>query len=223
MSHHAVNTLAVKLFHKALGFADWIQGLPGKITPPPLRLMQLGSLFWQSRVLYVAARLDIATLLGNQQLPIDDLAVKVGCHSDSPNRLLCMLISMGIFTEIEPGVISNNKTSNYLDEVHPLCVRAMILIHNSPEMTKPWMEDMETGIRKGQIPFSLAHGSDLFDCIEQKESLMLTSCDMQMPMGTEGRERTAKEWTKLCAKAGYRIAQTIDTRSLWTLQLLQST
>ena len=61
MSHYAANTLAVKLFQKALGFADWIQGLPGKITPPPWRLMQLGSLFWQSRVLYVAARLDIAT------------------------------------------------------------------------------------------------------------------------------------------------------------------
>ena len=58
---------------------------------------------------------------------------------------------------------------------------------------------------------------------EQKESLMLTSCGMQMLMGTEGRERTAKEWTTLCAKAGYRIVQTIDTRSLWKLQLLQST
>ena len=59
--------------------------------------------------------------------------------------------------------------------------------------------------------------------VEQKESLMLTSCDMQMLMGTEGRERTAKEWAKLCAKAGYSFAQMIDTRSLWKLQLLQST
>lgn len=58
---------------------------------------------------------------------------------------------------------------------------------------------------------------------EHKESLMLTTCDMQMLMGTEGRERTAKEWTKFCAKAGYSIAQTIDTRSLWKLQLLQTT
>ena len=58
---------------------------------------------------------------------------------------------------------------------------------------------------------------------EQKASLMLTSCDMQMLMGTEGRERTAREWKKLCAKAGYSIMQTIDSRSLWKLQLLQST
>ena len=58
---------------------------------------------------------------------------------------------------------------------------------------------------------------------EHKESLLLTDCDMQVLMGTEGRERTAKEWMKLCAKAGYSIAQTIDTRSLWKLQLLQTT
>ena len=58
---------------------------------------------------------------------------------------------------------------------------------------------------------------------EHKENLMLTSCDMQMLMGTEGCERAAKEWAKLCAKAGYSIAQMIDTRSLWKLQLLQST
>ena len=48
---------------------------------------------------------------------------------------------------------------------------------------------------------------------EQKENLMLTSCDMQMLMGTEGRERAAKEWAKRCAKAGYSIAQMIDAKA----------
>mgnify|MGYP002632126968 FL=1 len=369
MNQHAQNTLAVKLFQKALGFADWMQGLPNKVTPPPMRLIQLGSLFWQSRVLYVAARLDIATLLGDQQLSMDELAEKSSCHRDNLYRLLRMLISMGIFQEIEPGVIANNKTSAFLDEAHPQCVRAMILMHNSPEMTKPWIEEMENGIRSGEIPFSLAHGDDLFEYMdshtefgnlfskamdtteaiigdkfitdfnwgrydriidvggskgsksitilskhshlkaivydrsqviekarsfwegkvdpsvlariefvsgdareqvpeassnkdvyllcallhglndedsvrvlrnicrasnshkaevaiidavlaEQKESLMLTSFDMQMLMGTEGRERTVSEWEELCANGGYHITKTIDTRSLWKIQLL---
>ena len=80
MSHYSQNTLAVKLFHKALGLVDWIQGLPSKTTPPPFRLMQLGSLFWQSRVLYVAVRLDIASVLGNQNLAIGELAANASCH-----------------------------------------------------------------------------------------------------------------------------------------------
>ena len=363
------NTMPVKMFQKALKVADWIQKLPGKTTPPPMRLMQVGSLFWQSRVLYVAARLDIATLLGKQKLSIEALADKSSCHKDSLYRLLRMLISMGIFTEPKPCVIANNKTSRFLDDAHPQCVRPMILMHNSPEMTRPWIEEMENGVRTGEIPFSLTHGSDLFDFMdsnaefenlfskamdtteaiigdayihdfnwgcyeriidvggskgsksiailkkhphlkavifdrseviekarrywqdkvdpsvlarikfvsgdareqvppangakdvyllcavfhglndadsvrvlnnvsnasgvhrvdvvildavvaEQKESLMLTSMDMQMLMGTEGRERTAKEWAAVCADSGYRISKTFDTRSLWKLQLL---
>ena len=148
MSHYSQNTLAVKLFHKVLGLVDWIQGLPSKTTPPPFRLMQLGSLFWQSRVLYVAVRLDIASVLGNQNLAIGELAANASCHPDSLYQLVRMLISMGIFQEVEPGVIANNKTSAYLDEAHPQCVRAMILMHDALEMTRPWIEEMENGIRK---------------------------------------------------------------------------
>jgi len=370
MTKFSKNTFSVKMFQKALGFADWMQNLPNKMMPPPMRLMQLGSLFWQSRVLYVVTRLNIATLLGDQKLPVRELATKATCNSDSLYRLLRMLISMGIFAEPESGVIANNKVSTFLNDAHPQCVRAMILMHNSPEMTKPWIEELENGICSGEIPFSLAHGNNLFDYMdsnpnfenlfskamdstealvgnsfltdfdwglyerlidvggskgsktiailkeypqlkavvfdrpqvieeaqnywqdkvdasvlsriefvggdaresvptangdrdiyllcavlhglsdtdsvqilrnishasgsfktdlaildavlsEHSESLMLTSFDMQMLMGTEGRERTAKEWECLCAKGGYSIEQTFNTRSLWKLQLLR--
>lgn len=367
MNGFAKNTLAIKGFQKALGFAGWMQQLPNKMVPPPMRLMQIGSLFWQSRVLYVAARLDIATLLGSETLPVEKLAEQANCHADSLYRLLRMLISMEIFAEPTPGHIANNKASVHLDENHPQCVRAMILMHNSPEMTKPWIEQLENGIRGGDTPFRLVHGEKLFDYMdhhaefeslfakamdttemlignsfltdfdwgrykrlidvggskgskaiailqafpqlravvfdrpqvieearsywqgkiddsvlarlefvggdaregvpvaddedvylacalfhglgdsasirilrniraaskadvaifeavlaEQGESLMLTSFDMQMLMGTDGRERTAKEWQALCNEAGYRIDHIFDTRSLGKLLLLQS-
>jgi len=365
MSSFARNRFAVKAFQKALCFAVWIQKLPGRMTPPPMQLMQIGSLFWQSRALHVAARLDLATLLGKEVLTIDKLADKAGCHADSLYRLLRMLISMGVFAEPEPGRFANNKVSAFLDEQHPQCVRAMILMHNSPEMTRPWTEELESGIRSGNIPFRLAHGQDLYDYMdshaefenlfasamettealigntfltdfdwgryerlidvggskgskaiailekfpslravvfdrpqvidearsywqgkveasvlqriefvagdareqvpeagrndvyllcavlhslgdadalqilrriretsladvaiieavlaEQGESLMLTAFDMQMLMGTSGRERTATEWQALCSEAGYRIAGIHDTRSLVKLLLL---
>jgi len=358
--------MAVRAFQKALGFAGWMQDLPNKMMPPPMRLIQIGSLFWQSRVLYTAARLDLATLLGDRAMPVEELAGKAGCHADSLYRLLRMLISMGIFTEPEAGIIANNKTSACLDEANPQCVRAMILMHNSPEMTRPWTEELENGIRTGEIPFTRTFGSTLFDYMdhhaafeslfakamdttdalvgnsfltdfdwgryerlidvggskgskaiailkafpelravvfdrpqvideargywqgkvddsvlsridfvagdaresvpeggerdayllcavlhglsdadsvrilsnirtvskadvaifeavlaEQGESLMLTSFDMQMLMGTEGRERTAKEWQNVAEAAGMRIERIFDTRSLWKLILLR--
>jgi len=334
-----------------------------------MRLIQIGSLYWQSRALHVAVSLDIASLLGDQKLAIHDLAGKTSCHGGSLYRLLRMLISMGIFDEPEPGIIANNQTSAFLDASNPKNVRDMILMHNSPEMTQPWIEELENGVRSGEIPFCLAHGDELFGYLEthpdfgslfakamvsteaivgstfltdfdwgqyeriidiggskgsksiailklnpklkavvfdrppvvaeaqdywkgkveesvleriefiggdaresvpaatsnkdiymlcavlhglsdddsikilknirlasesyqadlaimdavlaeQKESLMLTSFDMQMLMTTEGRERTTKEWVAICASSGYKIQHVFDTRSLWKLQLL---
>jgi len=367
MKSFARNSFAVKSFQKALGFAGWMQDLPNKMTPPPMRLMQIGSLFWQSRALYVAARLDIASVLSDKTLTVEELAGKCGCHADSLYRLLRMLVSMGIFAEPHTGTFSNNKMSAFLDRANPQCVRAMILMHNSPQLTRPWTESLEEGVRSGEIPFRLLFGSDLFDYMdsdrefaelfasamdstdaligggfladfdwsryerlidvggskggkaiailerfpslkavvfdhpqvieqargywhgkiddavleriefvggdarenvptagerdvyllcavfhglddadsvtilknlhaspqsdvaifdavmaERGENLMITSFDMQMLISTCGRERTAKQWQALFDSAGYRIAGTFDTRSLWKLQMLQS-
>lgn len=42
-------------------------------------------------------------------------------------------------------------------------------MHNSPEMTKPWMESLEESIRDGSVPFVKAHGVDLFAYMDQNK------------------------------------------------------
>ncbi len=42
----------------------------------------------------------------------------------------------------------------------------MILMHNSPEMVRPWLEPLEDCIRSGDIPFKQAHGADLFSYMD---------------------------------------------------------
>ena len=42
----------------------------------------------------------------------------------------------------------------------------MILMHNSPEMSLPWLATLEEGIRTGQPPFALQFGEDLFDYMD---------------------------------------------------------
>lgn len=156
------NAGAVRRFAKALRFASWLQNLPNKLTPPPLRLMRLGSAFWQSRALYVAARLDLATRLGDETLSVEELAARVSADGDAVYRLLRMLAAMGIFEEASAREFRNNRTSAYLRTDHPQSVRAMILMHNSEVMSRPWYEQLERGVRQGEVPFELAHGEDLF-------------------------------------------------------------
>ena len=156
------NPGAVRRFARLMKFAAWLQNIPNKITPPPFRLMQISSGFWQSRVLYVAARLDIATVLGDRHLAADEIAARVSAQPDATYRLLRMMAAMEIFEEVSPRVFRNNKLSTHLRTDHPKNVRAMILMHNSAEMSQPWYEQLEQGVRSGDVPFRLAHGQEIF-------------------------------------------------------------
>lgn len=173
MKKLATNTFRVKLFNKLMGFASVLQNIPAKVTPPPFRLMQIGSLFWQSRALYVATRLGLADAIGDAEKSTMEIAMDLRLHEDHLYRLMRMLGSMGIFDETQPRVFRNSKTSAFLRVDNPQNVRAMILMHNSPEMTRPWMESLEESIRDGSVPFAKANGIDLFAYMDQNKNFDL--------------------------------------------------
>ncbi len=156
------NASKTRRFSRLMKLSFWLQKLPNKLTPPPFRLMQIGSAFWQSRVLYVATKLDIATQLGDEHLTLDELSARVSSQPEPTYRLLRMLTAMGIFEESSPRIFSNNKLSAPLRQGDPNSVRAMILMQNAEEMSRPWYEQLEHGVRRDEVPFSLTHGQDLF-------------------------------------------------------------
>jgi hypothetical protein len=160
------NTGAVRRFAKIMKFGAWLQAIPDKMTPPPFRLMQISSAFWQSRALYVAARLDIATVLGNEELDADQISTRVAANADAIGRLLRMLVAMGIFEETAPRLFRNNKLSAFLRTDNAKNMRAMILMHNSDAMSRPWFEQLEQGVRQGVAPFQLSHGEELYKYLD---------------------------------------------------------
>lgn len=168
---YQLNAGAVRRFTKVMKFGAWLQAIPNKLTPPPFRLMQIGSAFWQSRALYVAARLDIATVLGDEELDADAIATRLAATADATGRLLRLLAAMGVFEEKAPHVFRNNKISAFLRSDNPQNVRAMILMHNSEAMSRPWYEHLEQGLREGVPPFRLSHGEDLFDYLDHHADL----------------------------------------------------
>lgn len=162
-----MNAGAVRRFAKMMKFGNWLQSIPGKVTPAPFRLIQIGSAYWQSRALFVAARLDIASVLGAETLEAAVLAERVGANGDALGRLLRMLAAMGVFEEAGPMRFRNNRLSRCLARNDPQSVRAMILMHNSESMSRPWFEQLEAGIRSGVPPFRLSHGDELFDYMDR--------------------------------------------------------
>ena len=152
----------VRLFSAVMRLAAGLQGLPARLTPPPFRLVQMGSAFWQSRALYVAARLDVATVLGDRAMNAEAIAARVAAQPDAVLRLLRFLASLGVFEQCGPASYRNNKVSHYLRTDHPRNVRAMVLMHNSEVMSRPWFDSLESAVREGGIPFEGSHGQPLY-------------------------------------------------------------
>jgi hypothetical protein len=154
--------LAVRAFGALSRLVGALRSWPQRLTPPPFRLLQIGSAFWQSRALDVAARLDLATVLGDAEVAVADLASRVGADPDALHRLLRMLAAIGVFEEGRPGAFRNNAVSTWLRTDRPHSMRAIVLMHNSPEMSRPWFEQLEQGVRRGEPPFALTHGEALY-------------------------------------------------------------
>ncbi len=160
------NRGAVRRFDRLLKIGAWLQGLTQRGTPAPFRLLQIGSAFWQSRALYVAARLDVAGMLADEALSSAELASRCQVQEDALFRLLRMLAALGVFSEVAPGHFRNNALSDCLRRDNPQCVRDMILVHNSPELSLPWLHTLEEGIRTGKPPFALQFGAELFEYMD---------------------------------------------------------
>lgn len=157
------NAVPARLFAVAIRLASWLQALSGKLTPPPFRVVRMGAAFWQSRALFVAARLDVATALGQGSLTAEEIAARTGANADALCRLLRLLAASGVFREVAPRVFANNEASEWLRGDKAGNVRAMVLMHNSETMSRPWYERLEEGVRTGTVPFELVHGREFYD------------------------------------------------------------
>jgi hypothetical protein len=160
------NKFKVALYQRMLGLANRLAALPNRLTPPPFRLIQIGSAFWQSRALYTAATLGLADELGDGEMSAGGLAASLQLHEDHLYRLLRMLASIGVFAETGHRRFRNSKLSAHLRQDHPHSVRAMILMHNAQVMTKPWTDFLPACVRSGSIPFAQANGTGLYTYLD---------------------------------------------------------
>jgi hypothetical protein len=160
------NGFKVKLFQRAMRFANTLAQLPNKLVPPPFRTIQIGNAYWQSRALYVATELGVADTIGDNEMASNEVAESLNLHADYLYRLLRMLTSIGVFEECGFQRFRNNKLSNCLRSNSPQSVREMVLLHNSPEMSRPWFEALGPALRNGEVPFVQIHGEELFDHLD---------------------------------------------------------
>jgi hypothetical protein len=117
--------------------------------------------YWQSQLVYVAAKLGIADVLIEGPLTVDEIATRVGAHGPSLKRVLRALASLGIFAADPHGRFHLNRLSQTLRSDHPESLRDFALMLVDDYNWSAW-NALEHTVRTGNSAFERVHGAPVF-------------------------------------------------------------
>ena len=104
-------------------------------APSPLspheQIIGMAITFWQSRALTAAVELELADLLSEGPLTVNELALRANADSAMMSRLLRALETIGIFTQFSPGVFANTPVADCLRKDAPDSQRSTVLLQLS--------------------------------------------------------------------------------------------
>lgn len=134
-------------------------------TPPlddiPGRLLQLFTGFAVTQALHSAATLELADLVADGPVSVDDLAKRSGAHPEALHRLLRTLAAHGVFAEVAPGQFGPTALSRALETDAVGSMRPYILYGG--EVMYAAFRELEHSVRTGQSAFERVFGASLFD------------------------------------------------------------
>lgn len=132
--------------------------------PPEAAFFLLSCGHFAARCCHVAAELGIADALGDDVVPLEDLAAKVGAHPDPLARVMRLLSAHGVF-EQRGGGWANTALSSSLREDHPQSLRPVIRMIGSKAI---WDSAgvLEETVRTGRTGIQAALGQSLWEYCE---------------------------------------------------------
>ena len=128
----------------------------GTISLPPLYQISIGHFF--SRALALAAKLNLADLVKDGPRHCEDLAVATGTNAAALKRVMRLLVSAGIFDELESGEFKLTVGGEPLRTDVPGSMRAMVMLFAGVSIQDGWKE-LEYCVTTGE-PWFRKHSPD---------------------------------------------------------------
>jgi O-methyltransferase domain/Dimerisation domain len=122
--------------------------------------------YWQSQLVFVAARLGIADVLIEGPLTVEEIAVRVRAHAPSLRRILRALASLGVFAADPHGRFHLNRLSQTLRSDHPESLRNFALMMVDDYNWSAW-GSLEHTVKTGESAFEHHHGSSVFPWLRE--------------------------------------------------------
>jgi hypothetical protein len=152
--------------------------------PPPMQIFLLTEGVTIQAALTLAVSLGIADLLADGPQPSDSLAQATGTHPPSLYRVLRLLGSFGVFSEVDPGRFAQTASSELLRTGTPSSLRSWVQMTGLPMWTQTFAEAMHS-VRTGEPVLKDVVGAELFEYLaaHPHEGAMFNAA-----MGAFGRE-----------------------------------
>jgi hypothetical protein len=171
-----------------------------------------------AQALYVAAKLNVADLLAEKPLPINELAARTETHERALYRILRSLTSVGVFTETEPKVFALNPAAELLRSDIPHSMRNGVLFMGEEWHWRVW-NNMMYSARTGKPAWGYVHGAEVFDYFaahpEQAEIFNGAMTDMSMgtaPVIVDAYDFAGfKRLVDIAGGHGYMLAQALKS------------
>ena len=135
-------------------------------VPPPVAMMELITGYWLSQAVGVIAKLGVADYLANGPSTCDELARYVGADSRTLYRVLRLLASVGVFSQVAPRSFGLTVLGETLRSDAPGSVRNFAITETAPGHWQPWGR-LEESVRTGKPAAHAALGMELFEWYAQ--------------------------------------------------------
>ncbi len=135
------------------------------MVPPRVAVFEKATGIWVSKTLGVACELNLADMIGNGEMSVDELARLSGSDPDALYRMMRFLAGEGVFKETHSRIFANTPMSKALME-GDFSIKQMVMQHVS-DVNFRLITGLEKSVRTGKNIVYDELGMDVFDYLKK--------------------------------------------------------
>ncbi len=136
------------------------------LAPPFVRIMELATGNWQTQLIYVAGKLELADLLKDGPRSVEELAKKTDTDTESLYRVMRTLASLEVFKETHPRTFETTTYGRTLEKDHPQSVLPLAKLVGEELWCGPWSNILHS-VKTGEASFPHTFGKDFFGYMQE--------------------------------------------------------
>ena len=145
-------------------FRFFLKKLYYRFTPAGMAVFEKSQGFWLSKALGVACELNLAEIIGDKEMDVQEIARKANAAPQALYRLMRALAGECVFKETKSGFFKNTKLSYALREA-PGNPKYMIL-HQLNDMNWTLVNELKSSVVTGKSSAFKVFGTDAFSHLE---------------------------------------------------------